>query len=360
VTLPSKYPQANQTVQARPQHAGGGVIESVEKLCLHTTETQGWPGYPTFAPHLTYNPWTHQFRQHFTLNRSASTLADPSSTAVRENRDRVIQVEIVAYCDPALARKYGHFIDDIDDEAVRDLAELAAWLHKYGDLELALAREWVPYAISKSGRSGQRLSGPAFDAFRGVLGHEHVSGNDHLDPGGPPWLSKFLTYAKQAAGVTSTPAEPGIGPNDMGKDIYENVALDQKLVAGDNEVKINAEGDKTLVFGPSKGVDLGCVLDVELVRDEPAVGADGTVTYEGKDGAQVRSAFRVLSYKDGTPTTTTSTRRWTKTDSPFFKGTISADKVKGREPRLRLVVNVPKGYTAVVHSAQFSGFKKED
>lgn len=340
MSLPADYPPASH-VQPRP--AGGATWDHVEKLVLHTTETRGWPGYPDFAPHLTYDPVSHTFRQHVPLTRSSTTLADPSSTAVRENRDFAIQVEIVAYCDPKLAAKYGHGIDDLDDRAVRDLAELAAWLHGHGGLELALAPGWLPFPRS-AGATRNRMSGPDYDAFRGVLGHEHVSGNDHGDPGAPPWLPTFLRYARAAAGATTKPATaPEIGPKFM-KDVYVNYAKTggQPLPAGvEVEVLINDQGDKSLVSGASDGVDVAAVLDV---RDAA-----------GNRVAGVESWFRVVSYAAKTPTTVTSSRRSTLGDA-VFKGAIKADPAKGRDPRLRLAVKAP--VDARIRSIQVSGWAK--
>lgn len=336
--IPSHYPPANITAQPRP--AGGGTFDHVEKLVLHTTETRGWPGYGDFSPHLTYDPWQHLWRQHVPLTRSATTLVDGPSTAVRENRDSAIQVEIVAYCDPKLARQYGHFIDDLDDQAVRDLADLAAWLHTHGGLELALAPVWVPFP-----RTPHRMSGPEYDAFRGVLGHEHVSTNQHGDPGAPPWLAQFLRYAQAAAGITTTkPAdEPGIGPKFM-NDVYVNYAGNQPLKPGDNEALINDKGDKTFATDKSDGVDILGTVDV---RDAAGERVPGVGTF-----------FRVVSYKAGTPTTTISSRRPTLSDQASFKGDLTADPTPGRSARIRLVVNVPAGVTgAVLRSVQVSGWR---
>jgi hypothetical protein len=334
MTLPAHYPPANQTAQPRPEHAGGGTISTVEKLCLHTTETAGWPGYPTFAPHLTYNPWTREWHQHFTLNRSASTLADPSSTAVRENRDGIIQVEIVAYCDPALATRNGHFIDDISDGAVSDLAEFAAWLHTEGGLELALAPAWIPYAISKRGGAKNRMSGPQFDAFRGVLGHEHVSGNDHLDPGGPPWISDFLTIAK-----SKTDTEEHF----MSTDIPYLLTPKQALKVGRNEVLLKeGKDDRTIVFDATAGADVRATIKVTR---------DGLDVPEGSYLAY----FSIVSYKEGSTTTVSHNRKGTRGDQVQFAGSISA--IPGRSPRLRLVVEaLVDGLT--LEYAEITGWKK--
>lgn len=186
MTLPRLYPPADHTSQwfgDRSPWAGGASFTTVEKLLLHTTETREWPSYPNFAPTLTYDPWTHQWRQHLPLTRSATTLADPSWTGVRENRDHVIQVEIVAYCDPVTIRNYGHDIHKIDKRATDDLGKFAKFLHQQGGLVLASSVPWVDYPRSAGLKASQRLSGPEFDAYKGILGHQHASGNEHGDPG---------------------------------------------------------------------------------------------------------------------------------------------------------------------------------
>lgn len=365
MSLPQWYPPADHAVQ--PRAAGGGTFDHVEKLVLHTTETSGWPGYPDFAPHLTYNPWTHAWRQHVPLTRSSTTLVDASSSKVRENRDYCIQVEIVAYCDPSLARSHGHYINDIDDEAVRDLAALATWLNEHGGMKLAMISGWLPYPKS-AGNTVNRLSGPEFDAFQGILGHEHVSTNVHGDPGAPPWLSKLLSYAK---GATTTPAEePGMESRFV-DDVYINYASGQALKPGDNEIALSATS-KTLVIGTNKGVDVVATLDI---RDAKGRSYAGRVVfnpdYPTDPEAQATSTepqfllvdapesfFRIVSYKEGTTTVPSSSRRPTSGDQVTFKGSIGADKTAGRQPRLRLIVNVPPGVQGLtVKSVQVSGWK---
>lgn len=317
MSLPSTYPLANVTAQPRP--AGGGTFDRVEKLVLHTTETRGWPGYGDFAPHLTYDPWQHLWRQHVPLTRSSTTLADGSSTKVRENRDYAIQVEIVAYCDPKLVAKYGFGIDDLDDRAVRDLADLAAWLHENGGLELELADGWLPYPYS-AGNTRNRMTGPEYDAFRGVLGHEHVSTNDHGDPGAPPWLAKFLRYAKGATGESTT--DEGI--KGMTKDVGPfRGALDQPLAAGENALKLNKDGDLSVVLEASDGVDVGVILDV---RDDTGA------------RVEVASFWRAVSYKDGTTTTIVRDTLPVRGDLNRYAGPLKDKVATGRKLRLRLVI----------------------
>lgn len=262
MSLPDYYPPANRTAQWKPNLAGGATFDHVEKLCLHTTETSGWPGYPSFAPHLTYDPWKHQWHQHMPLTKSATTLEDPSSTKLRENRDYVIQVEIVGYCDP----KYnvpGKGINYIDDRAVRDLAAFASWLTKYG-LELKLADKWLPYPKSY-GNSAARMSENEFNAFRGIHGHEHASGNVHGDPGNPPWLNTMLNYAK--GNVDPVPKEEEWFIMATGSFIYKRSSADHDVPANKPVTVVvdSVKGWVTVAQGtkanPNDGVDvLGAVV----------------------------------------------------------------------------------------------------
>ncbi|WP_375431902.1 hypothetical protein [uncultured Friedmanniella sp.] len=187
------YPPAD----LRSQWFGEGAITMprIDKLVLHTTESAGgWPGYQggAITPTLTYEPWRHAWRQHLPVNGSARALVDGSGTAVRENRDNVAQLEISCYCDPRHADS-GRFVTDLDDQALHDLGAFVGWLHEHWELPLALAPAWLPYPQS-AGASPVRMSGPEYDRFRGVLGHQHVSINDHGDPGALN-VEQILAYA---------------------------------------------------------------------------------------------------------------------------------------------------------------------
>lgn len=358
MTLPAWYAPADRTSQPRP--AGGGTFDHVEKLVLHTTETRGWPGYPSFAPHLTYDPWRKLWRQHMPLTRSASTLADSSSTKVRENRDNAIQVEIVAYCDTKL-NKPGSGIDYLDDEAVRELARFAAFLHRYGGLKLELAPGWLPYPKSY-GNTRNRMSGPTYDAFQGILGHEHVSSNDHGDPGAPPWLDEFLAAAKDLSGdapAPSRPSAPATSAPILGrpnvKSLRRKVALDQPLSPGRNTVWLNTTKVKgkpdehalTISTGPQEGVDARAVIDV---RDATGKTLEGTRAY-----------FVVSSYKEGTTTVEVDAGLATNGDLVLWGDDLPGKDKDGRSFRLRLAIDVPAGVTgAVLKRVEFSGWQTGD
>lgn len=203
-SAPQFYPPANRSVQEF--NPTSYRMPGVNKLLLHTTETSGWPAYggANGNPTLTYNPWSHEWRQHIPILARATTLQNAGS--FQTNRDSVVQVEIVAYADPNTARKYGHSVDDIDDQALRELGDFAAWLHANFGLKLTSAVDWKAYPGSYGGGNGVRLSVGQFESYRGILGHQHAPGNEHGDPGSLD-VAKIVHYAKRAAG-TSTSKPP--------------------------------------------------------------------------------------------------------------------------------------------------------
>jgi hypothetical protein len=178
------YPPANRTAQWWETKYTRARMARITKLLLHTTETSSWPAYDAGAkaPTVTYNPWMpagSRWRQHNYLDTSARALQDPSSTAVRENRDDVVQVEIIAYCNPSSYAKYGHGVNALPDHFYEDMGAFVAFLHLEWGLPLTRAAKWATFPPPDS----IRMSGPAYDAFQGLCGHQHASGNTHGDPG---------------------------------------------------------------------------------------------------------------------------------------------------------------------------------
>ena len=210
MTLPRYYPLANRTAQWWEDDYTRGVFASISKLLLHTAETSSWPAYKAGAnaPTLTYNPWvtaSQRWRQHNRLDTSARALQDPSSTPVRENRDDVVQVEIIAYCNPVSYKKYGHGVNALPDHAYADLGALLAYLHVHAQVPLVRAPQWSTFPPPDS----IRMSSATYDAFKGVLGHQHASGNDHGDPGMTnTQVDRIIAVAKQLTGGTTIPDKP--------------------------------------------------------------------------------------------------------------------------------------------------------
>jgi hypothetical protein len=187
------YPPANIAVQWYADTFPGVDMGGVDKVLLHSTEGSSWPTYAddngvagAKAPQVTYHATGHRWRQHFPLNRSARALMDPQGTPVRENRDKVVQVEIIASADRRYAAKHGLlYVEDLDQQAIDDLGEFIAFMHREWGVPLVKAPLWLPYPQSY-GNSDARMTSAEYDAFRGVLGHMHASGNLHGDPGALP------------------------------------------------------------------------------------------------------------------------------------------------------------------------------
>ena len=225
MALPRYYPLANRTAQWWEDDYTRGTFTSISKLLLHTTETSSWPAYKAGAnaPTLTYNPWvtaSQRWRQHNRLDTSARALQDPTSTPVRENRDDVVQVEIIAYCNPASYKVYGHGVNALPDHAYADLGALLAYLHVHAQVPLVRAPQWSTYPPPNS----IRMISATYDAFKGVLGHQHASGNDHGDPGMTnTQVDRIIAVAKQLTGGTTIPVKPtDTSPEDeMTIDEYE-------------------------------------------------------------------------------------------------------------------------------------------
>lgn len=175
------YPKASRHYStAYPGVPMGGV----DKLLIHSTEGSGWPGYDGGAkrPTLTYHPKTREWREHGRLDYSARALQDKTSTPVRENRDRVVQVEIIGTCDPIAHRDHPDwaYTPELTEDNLVDLADLLAFLNREWGTPLVAAPLWLPYPASY-GNTKARMSSATYDAFKGLLAHQHASGNDHGD-----------------------------------------------------------------------------------------------------------------------------------------------------------------------------------
>ena len=202
------YPKANRTAQWWEGNFDRGRFSRIEKILLHTTETTSWPGYKAgaSAPTLTYHPRRREWRQHNYLDTSARALVDPTSTAVRENRDNVIQIEIIAYSDERVAESVGGLkVSDLTDVHYRDLAEFFAFIRREWGGPPLRAPKFLAYPGSY-GNSSVRMSGPEYDSYQGLVGHQHASGNDHGDPSNID-APKILRMVQAIEGGT-TPTSP--------------------------------------------------------------------------------------------------------------------------------------------------------
>lgn len=151
-----------QVLQNAGSFAGGG-----HKIVWHTTEGDSFPTYtPGTNPHFTLDPRNGALRQHVPLNLASMSLQHPSGPET--NRANAIQVELIGHAADT---------DDWSDAEYDHVRNLARWIEDNFNVRRHTQVDFRP--------SGQahRLSGDAFYAYQGHIGHEHVPGNDHTDPG---------------------------------------------------------------------------------------------------------------------------------------------------------------------------------
>jgi hypothetical protein len=160
------------------------------KALLHTTEGSTIEGavqaYKAFPPQLIVDPVRKRKVQHIPLNRGGYALWNADA-----DDSRCYQVEIVGFA------AQSHLWSD---EVLRWLGEeLARPLHEYGGVPYVVVRHGFHRAggglVLASARSPIRLTQAELDSFSGFLGHQHVPGDDHWDPGGLN-VSRILEYAK--------------------------------------------------------------------------------------------------------------------------------------------------------------------
>ncbi len=177
----------NDAIQNRaPSNLWGTYNDDGEpKGCLHTTETDSFtPRATTYFggtsyPHFTFYPRvatrTVQTYQHIPVNRAARALKNLSG-GVATNNDRVVQTEIVWRAANA---------GNLPNWALDGLARLMRWCeHTMAIPRRAVAfYAYPPPNNHRLGSEPWRMSGAAFDAYSGWLGHQHVPENVHGDPG---------------------------------------------------------------------------------------------------------------------------------------------------------------------------------
>jgi len=158
------YPPANRSAQWYANKYPGTTFTSMEKLLLHSTEGSGWPGYDggAKAPNMTGMPNVAarriDWRQHWPVNQSSRAL-------------------LIGTCVPGGP---GMFWPDAPDWALQGIADLYAWLHDEWDIPIVSTVSWRAW---NAPGDGQRLSNEAYNAYRGLLAHEHAPQNDHRDIG---------------------------------------------------------------------------------------------------------------------------------------------------------------------------------
>lgn len=229
----TRYPRANTTAQWFADTHAGETWGYLEKCVWHSTESPGWPAYgggsmaPTFTARPDFTTRTVHWRQHFPVNMSSRAMRNLAG-GVQTNRDRAVQVELVGTCDArprrdAVAADWTRrgmragtdFMVTSDPPAwvVEQCADFAAWLNREWDVPLVTVPRWLPFDESY-GNSPARLSGPAWDAFRGHLGHQHAAENSHGDPGAWP-MHTVLAAARRIVSPPPPDKELPVTPAEI-------------------------------------------------------------------------------------------------------------------------------------------------
>jgi hypothetical protein len=162
------------------------------KLGLHTTEGFSIGGAEAayrnggYWPHITvgvtdFDDWKFGVHQHFPFWSRSTTFADGSG-GIRTNRDYVIQVEIVGTCDDSWKAKQGGkykklHVDHWPDDYARYVAGVLKEIMQHRPIPNRTTVTWTRYPASYGTRAKQRLSTAAYDAYSGILGHQHVPEN---------------------------------------------------------------------------------------------------------------------------------------------------------------------------------------
>lgn len=171
------------------------------KLLLHTTEGGSYVSARSayhrngFSPHVTAG--VHQQDsdrvsawQNVGFNERATTLGeDPGGIVV--NRDYVIQIEMIGYADRTVAQRNGHshlYIHNWADWYIEGLAKVCNDILDEVGIPRQCTVEWVEYPASYGKNASQRLTTAEYDAYEGILGHQHAPENSHGDPGNLGWF----------------------------------------------------------------------------------------------------------------------------------------------------------------------------
>ncbi len=307
-------------------------------IILHTTEGNGWNGYVGggSGPHLTILPDTKAkklvVRQHYRLDRTARALIGA------EANDSGIQIELVGTSGWATSenpnRPYTVAFSwpKAPSWAIAQLGTIIGKLSRDHGIPLS-----APWAFP-SWTTSNRASWANFRKARGIIGHTHVPGNDHTDPGKLP-IAAIIKAARTATG-------PTIPEEDFG--------FMAKIITRKDKVKLSRSKWKTLPLGDPDTLSLNtkpCDLDIRVQVTAIGLPANGQV--------QVRAV--TASYKKGTPTQITKNHptmlELTKNPGKSFgSGTILLSVPAGsggRSNRIRLQAAAFEGDCEIRYSVQY-------
>jgi N-acetyl-anhydromuramyl-L-alanine amidase AmpD len=228
----------------RMHNDAGGFEGGGHKLVWHTTEGGSLPNYGGSSPHFTLDPQNGTLWQHIPLNRAARALM-----AGGPNFWNTVQVELIGFADTHEAKKHGLLkravVNWTDDEYAR-VAKLARWIEANFDVPRKCSVHFV-------GHASHLASLDAVKRYSGHIGHQHINGNTHWDPGlfkiglvlDTAHPGAVLGRSSHAGAGAVTAAVRDLGRGDKGEDVK---ALQRLLIKrGYKLLKGNAKG----VFGPA-------------------------------------------------------------------------------------------------------------
>src|SRR5690606_7154910 len=154
------------------------------KILLHSTEGASIEGAVSAYrqhrswPTLTVDCPRRRVVEHLPLNVAARALRNDPGGADETNRDGTIhvQIELVGFAERPASIGGPDDLEWLGREVIGPIARLTG-------VPLRSTVDWVAYPASYGKRAAQRLSPTAWDAYSGVLGHQHAPDNDHGDPG---------------------------------------------------------------------------------------------------------------------------------------------------------------------------------
>lgn len=187
--------------------AGSMNGDGSHKLLLHSTEGSSIAG--AISAYRANNSWPHftvdcrrrQVAQHLDPLVAARSLRNDPGGADETNRDGSfhVQIEIVGFAGEPDTFGTADDLTWFGREVVKPICDL-------GRIPILSTVTWVRYPQSYGKSASQRLSPAQWDAYSGVLGHQHVPDNSHGDPG----LIDIREILNAANGVTQEDDMPSI------------------------------------------------------------------------------------------------------------------------------------------------------
>lgn len=164
--------------------AGAMNGDGSRKLLLHSTEGSTIEG--ALAAYRAHNSWPHltvdcprrRIVQHLPLNVAARSLRNmPGGVdATNKDGDVLVQIEMVGTATQPTTLGSPEDLIWFAEQVVQPICKAL-------DIPMRSTVRWVSYPASYGTQAPQRLSPAAWDAYSGILGHQHAADNDHGDPG---------------------------------------------------------------------------------------------------------------------------------------------------------------------------------